>query len=275
VVTTLAGTAGATGSNDGTGGAAQFNSPEGLIVDGSGNVYVADTGNDTIRQITAAGVVTTVAGSALAAGSTDGTGGAARFNGPQGIVIDKSGNLYVADTGNDTIRKISSGGVVTTLAGTAGVTGATDATGAAAQFDGPRGMAIDAAGNIYIADSTNATIRMLTAAGIVTTIAGSPGAAGFADGTGTDARFDVPTGITIDSSGNLYVVDNLHAIIREITPAAVVSTVAGYPGAHGVTLGALPGTFSNPVGIAILPGTGVNLIVPDKGENAVLQVTLL
>jgi sugar lactone lactonase YvrE len=274
VVTTLAGTAGVTGSNNGTGAAAQFNSPQGIIADGSGNVYVADTGNDTIRMITAAGVVTTLAGTAGAAGSTDGTGSAARFNGPQGIVISAAGNLYIADTGNDTIRMITAAGVVTTVAGTVGVAGSTDATGAAAQFAGPEGLAIDTAGNVYIADTNNYTIRMMTPAGVVTTIAGSAGVAGYADGTGTDARFDLPTGIAIDSSGNLYVVDNLHAVIREVTPAAVVSTVAGYPGSHGVTLGALPGTFSNPVGIAILSGSGVKLVVPDKGENAVLLVTL-
>jgi hypothetical protein len=274
VVTTLAGTAGVTGSNNGTGAAAQFNSPQGIIADGSGNVYVADTGNDTIRMITAAGVVTTLAGTAGAAGSTDGTGSAARFNGPQGIVISAAGNLYIADTGNDTIRMITAAGVVTTVAGTVGVAGSTDATGAAAQFAGPEGLAIDTAGNVYIADTNNYTIRTMTPAGVVTTIAGSAGVAGYADGTGTDARFDLPTGIAIDSSGNLYVVDNLHAVIREVTPAAVVSTVAGYPGSHGVTLGALPGTFSDPVGIAILPGAGVSLVVPDKGENAVLKVTL-
>ncbi len=273
VVTTLAGTAGVTGSNDGTGSAAQFNSPQGLTVDASGNVYVSDTGNNTIRLVTPAGVVTTLAGSAGASGSSDGTGTAALFNRPLGIVIDTANNLYVADSGNDTIRKITPAGAVTTLAGMAGVTGGMDATGNAARFNTPAGLAIDASANIYVADSGNYTIRMVTSAGVVTTLAGIAGDAGNADGNGTDARFNVPTGIAIDANGNLYVIDSLYAILREITPAAVVSTIAGYRGSHGVTLGPLPGSFNNPIGIAILPGPAVSLVVPDKAENAVLLVT--
>jgi len=274
VVTTLAGTAGGTGSNDGTGGAAQFNSPQGLIADASANIYVADTGNNTIRKITPAGAVTTIAGTAGVTGSANGTGSAAQFNKPEGIVIDTSGNLYVADTGNDIIRMITPGGVVTTLAGSAGVVGAVDATGAAAEFDAPQGLAMSSAGNIYVADTGNYTIRMLTTAGVVTTIAGGAGLAGHADGTGTDARFNVPTGIAVDINDNLYVIDSFYRTLREITPAAVVTTVAGYPNSRGISLGALPGSFNNPIGIAILPGTGVALVVPDKGENAVLLVTL-
>ncbi len=147
VVTTLAGTAGTSGSTDGTGSAALFNGPQGLAVDSTtGNIYVADTGNDTIRQVTSAGVVTTLAGTAGTAGSTDGTGSAASFNKPAGIAVDSTtGNIYVADTGNDTIRMIAPGGVVTTLAGTAGTTGSTDGTGTAALFNGPVGVAEDSA----------------------------------------------------------------------------------------------------------------------------------
>jgi sugar lactone lactonase YvrE len=274
VSSTLAGTAGVTGSNDGTGGAAQFNSPQGIFFGASGSLYVTDTGNDTIRQITTAGVVTTLAGTAGTKGSTNGTGSAALFSSPQGVVTDTSGNVYVADTGNDTIRKIASGGVVTTLAGTAGVTGSTDAVGTAAQFDAPTGLAVDTSGNVYVADSGNYTIREVSPAGQVTTIAGVAGQPGNADGTGTDARFNAPTGIAIDSGSNLYVVDSFYRIIREVTPAAVVTTVAGFRGEHGVALGALPGSFNNPIGIAILPGSGISLVLPDKAENAILQVTL-
>jgi sugar lactone lactonase YvrE len=275
VVTTLAGTAGVTGSGDGTGPAAQFNSPQAIVLDAANNIYVADTGNNTIRVITQAGVVTTLAGTAGVAGVTDGTGLAAQFNSPEGLTVDASGNLYVADTGNDTIRMITPAGVVTTVAGTAGVTGVgADGSGAAAQFNAPVGLTIDSAGNIYIADSNDYTIRMMTPAGVVTTVAGSVGQAGFADGTGTGALFNIPTGITIDSSGNLYVVDSFYRVIREIGPGAAVSTIAGYPSFHGVELGPLPGSLNAPVGIAILPGSGVSLVVPDSGENAVLKVTL-
>jgi sugar lactone lactonase YvrE len=274
VVTTLAGTAGVTGSVDGSGAAAQFNSPRGMGADSLGNIYVADTGNDTIRMITPAGAVTTLAGTAGAAGSGDGIGNGAQFNAPQGLVLDPAGNIYVADTGNDTIREVTSTGVVTTLAGTPGVVGGDDGTGAAVQFNAPQGMAIDSDGNVYIADTGNYTIRALSPAGNVTTFAGTAGLAGNADGTGAAARFDLPTGIAVDSNNNLYVMDSLFRIIREVTPNAVVTTVAGYPSWEGVALGPLPGSFNNPIGIAILPGNGVRLVLPDQGENAVLLVTL-
>ena len=172
VVTTLAG--GVPGSADGTGAAAGFNNLSGVAVDGAGNVYVADSNNATIRKVTAAGVVTTLAGTAGAHGSADGTGAAARFYAPRGVAIDSAGNLYVADTAsNSTIRKVTAAGVVTTLAGTAGVLGSADGTGAAARFNGPSGVAVDSADNIYVADSGNNTIRKITPTGITTTIAGT------------------------------------------------------------------------------------------------------
>ena len=162
VVSTLAGLAGKVGSPDGTGTAARFDCPEGVAVDGSGNVYVADTYNHTIRKITSDGVVTTLAGLAgLAgsAGSADGTGSAARFNWPSGVAVDGSGNVYVADTGKNTIRKITTGGVVSTLAGTAGRSGSADGTGSAARFDNPYGVAVDGSSIVYVADTYNNTIR--------------------------------------------------------------------------------------------------------------------
>ena len=125
-----------------------------MAVDSSGNVYVADTGNDTIRKITPAGVVTTLAGSAGNVGSADGTGSAARFYYPLGVAVDSSGNVYVADTDNYTIRQITPAGVVTTLAGLAGNSGSADGTGSAARFYYPSGVAVDSTGNVYVADST-------------------------------------------------------------------------------------------------------------------------
>jgi sugar lactone lactonase YvrE len=170
-ITTLAGVP--IGSADGTGSAARFNYPDGVASDSSGNLYVADTGNNTIRKITPAGVVTTLAGTPGIIGSADGTGSHAQFNGPWSVAVDGSGNVYVADTGNNTIRKITSAGVVTTLAGTAGVTGSADGTGGAASFSAPSGVAADSSGNVYVADTNNFTIRKITPAGVVSTLAGT------------------------------------------------------------------------------------------------------
>ena len=163
-LTVLAGAPSGAGSLDGKGSTARFSYPYGVAVDGSGNVYVADQLNSTIRKITPAGVVTTLAGSPGQNGSTDGNGSAARFYNPQGVAVDGSGNVYVADTFNSTIRKITPAGVVSTLAGTAGQNGATDGTGPAAHFFQPYGVAVDSSGNVYVADMANNTIRKITPA---------------------------------------------------------------------------------------------------------------
>jgi hypothetical protein len=164
VVTTLAGTAGTVGSANGTGAAASFDDPTGVAYDPTtGDLFVADAGNDTIRMITSAGVVTTLAGTAGTVGSANGTGAAASFDGPQGVAVDAAGNVYVADTGNDTIRMITPGGVVTTLAGTAGTVGSANGTGAAASFNGPRGVAFDpTTDTLFAAYTGNDTIRSLS-----------------------------------------------------------------------------------------------------------------
>ncbi len=252
VVTTLAGTAGVTGSADGTGAAAQFLTPSGVAVDPStGNLYVADSLNYTIRMITPAGVVTTLAGTADQPGSADGTGAAARFEGPSGVAVDPTtGNLYVVD--GDTIRMITPAGVVTTLAGTAGVSGSADGTGAAAQFYFPSGVAVDDAGNVYVADSGNGTIREITPAGVVTTLAGTAGQLGSADGTGAAAQFDDPTNVAVDGAGNVYVADDGNETIREITPAGVVTTLAGTAGQQGSADGTgAAARFFQPAGLAV------------------------
>ena len=209
VVTTLAGS-GVAGDDDGTGTAAQFDLPSGVAVDAAGNVYVADAGNHRIRKITAAGVVTTLAGSTF--GYLDGTGAAAQFNSPFGVAVDAAGNVYVADTNNERIRKITAAGVVTTLAGS--TFGYVDGTGAAAKFNFPLGVAVDAVGNVYVADAQNNRIRKITAAGVVTTLAGST--LGFADGTGAAARFANPFGVAVDAAGNIYVADTANHRIRQI-----------------------------------------------------------
>jgi hypothetical protein len=265
VVMTLAGAAGMPDSADGTGAAARFNNPVGAGVDGAGNVYVSETTSSTLRKVTASGVATTLAGRASASpGSADGTGAAARFSAPARVAVDGAGNVYVADQGNATIRKVTPAGVVTTLAGTAGAIGSADGTGAAARFNSPTGVGVDGAGNVYVADQGNATIRKVTPAGVVTTLAGTAGMVGSADGTAAAARFNNPTIVAVDSLGNVYVADTANSTIRKITPAGVTTTVAGTAGMTGILLGAMP-RFAFPQGLAI---AGDSLVVSDA--NAIL-----
>ncbi len=272
VVSLLAGTSGQAGTTDGTGAAARFNQPGGIVVGSDGTVTVADTANATIRRITPAGVVTTLAGSASTRGNADGTGTAATFSNPLGLAQDTAGNIYVADSMNHTIRKIAAGGVVTTVAGTAGSSGAIDGTGAAARFNLPTGVAVDGAGNLYVTDATNNLIRKITPAGVVSTLAGLAGVSGSADGTGMDALFNNPSGLTVDGAGNVYVADTGNSVIRKITPAGAVSTVAGLAGIAGLMDGSgVNGWLSQPKTLTI--DTAGNLYVADTGNAAIRKVT--
>jgi len=232
-VTTLAGSPASPGYADGPGLSAQFHFPTGVSVDSAGDVYVADALNYAIRKITPAGEVSTFAGSPGKKGGRDGTGTAAMFQIPTDVALDSAGNIYVPDFGNQTIRKITPAGAVSTLAGSPGQTGAKDGAGSAAEFSKPMGAAVDAAGNVYVADSDNDTIRKITPAGVVSTLAGSPGKKGSQDGVGSAAGFSNPIAAAVDSAGNLYVADSLNFTIRKITPAGVVSTFAGSPGQAG------------------------------------------
>ncbi|NVM62239.1 RHS repeat-associated protein [Mucilaginibacter sp. SG538B] len=249
-VTTLAGS-GSQGFTNGTGTAASFYHPVGLAADASGNIYVADEDNNAIRKITPAGVVTTFAGSG-AQGSADGTGSSASFYYPCGVAVDGSGNVYVADAFNNKIRKITSAGVVSTLAGS-GTASSVDGTGTGATFNQPFSVVTDASGNIYVADRVGAKIRKVTPTGVVTTLAGS-GTASFADGTGTAASFNAPTGLGIDKAGNLYVTDEANNRIRKVTSAGIVTTLSG-TGGQGSTNGAgTASTFNLPFAIAANAG---------------------
>ncbi len=230
IVTTVAGEAGIQGGADGLGGAAQFSYPYGIAVDSNGNIYAADTANFTIRKITPGGAVITLAGTAGVQGSADGVGSAARFSYPNGVAVDSSGNVYVADTGNCTIRKITAGGVVTTLAGRAGVNGGSDGMGSSASFSYPQGLAVDQGGNVYVADTDNFTIRKVTPQGIVSTLAGTTGVEGSADGLGSAAQFLTPISVAVDQNGDIYVGDGYvgyssNSKIREISPDGVVTTL--------------------------------------------------
>lgn len=215
-------------SIDGVRNDARFCQPWDVALDSAGNVFVAEASSARIRRITPGGSVTTFAGDGTP-GYTDGTGTAARFMFPTSIAIDANDILYVTDTDAHTIRKITPAGVVTTLAGTGGLSGSTDATGAAARFQSPQGITVAANGNIYVADTGNHTIRKITPAALVSTLAGTAGVWGFLDATGTAAQFNLPTGISVGPDGNLAVADLGNHAIRKVTPAGAVVTWAGGP----------------------------------------------
>lgn len=271
-VSTLAGSAGLTGSSNGNGTAARFFIPYGVAVDGAGNLYIADTSNHTIRKLVlATGDVSTIAGSPGLIGNSDGVGGNARFYFPYGLAVDGTGNLFVADRNNHAIRAVAlATGAVTTLAGRAGVSGNSDGNGSAARFNGPQAVAVDSAGSVYVADSGNHTIRKIVAAtGAVTTLAGSAGVSGSSDGTGTTARFNVPSGVAADGAGNLFISDSRNSTIRklELTDNRV-TTFIGSAGQRRVTPGPLPALFNRPSGLTVSP-TGELFLL---GEDAVLGV---
>jgi sugar lactone lactonase YvrE len=229
-VTTLAGMAGVSGTANGAGAAARFRGPNGLALDGAGNLFVADTGNHVIRKIVlATATVTTVAGSAGEYGSVDAAGGAARLRSPVGLAWDGGGSLYFTDAGNSTVRKLElATGMVTTLAGTAGMPGSADGTGAAARFADPRGLALDGAGNLFLVDTSFPSLirKLVLATGEVTTVAGGRTSAFGADGIGTAASFDNPADVTY-YDGNLYVADSGHTIRRVEVATARVTTISG------------------------------------------------
>ena len=276
-VTTFAGGSGASRGSDGTGTAASFDQPQGISYDGAGNLFVADTYDNTIRKIViATGAVTTLAGTPGQTGSADGTGSSARFAWPSGVVSDGVGNLYVTDEGNRVIRKIViATGAVTTLAGTPGQIGFGDGTGAEAIFAEPTGIATDGAGNLYVADTSNAAIRKIViATGAVTTFAGTAGQHGTADGTGTSAQFSAPWGIVSDGMGNLYVADASSSTIRKIVIAtAAVTTVAGKPDHTGTADGTgADARFNGAYGITV-DGVG-DLFVADTINNSIRRVEM-
>lgn len=250
VVSNVAGTPGVFGSSNGTAASASFNNPHSIAIDRLGNIYVADRFGHKIRKITPGGVVSTFAGSG-SVGATDGTGTAASFNEPWAITIDTIGNLYVADTKNYKIRKITAGGVVTTVAGT-GTFGVTNGHASVAQFGFPSGVAVNKNGSvIYVADRMTNTIRRIQNDTVIT-FAGTVFSPGSNDGQGIQAKFDHPYGIALDDAGNVLVADEFNNKIRKITPSGLVSTIAGN-GTQGSSDGpALSSSFNAPWGVCVM-----------------------
>jgi len=266
-VTTLAGSFFA-GSTNGIGTAAKFDNPMGVAVDSLLNVYVADKNNNLIRKISPSGDVTTLAGSG-APGSANGTGTEASFSMVTGVAVDSSLNVYVVDTINNLIRKISPEGVVTTLAGS-GAQGSANGTGTEASFNWPYGVAVDSSLNVYVADRSNHIIRKISPAGVVTTLAGS-GTPGSANGTGTEASFNYPSGVAVDSSGNVYVADSYYELIRKISPAGVVTTLAGSGTAGSANGTGTEASFLIPSGVAV--DSSGNVYVADTGNQLIRKIS--
>jgi secreted PhoX family phosphatase len=255
--TTVAGSPGQMGVQDGTNGAARFSMPRSLALDSLGRVYVGDSGALRLVSRSVSGgqtnwIVKTVAGKPYSFGIVDGTNSGASFSGPPGLAVDKWDNIYATDS--SAIRRVTvsvSGGqtnwVVTTIAGSPYFTGTADGVGAVARFNSPLGIAVDSTGNLYVADYRNHTIRLMVPSisngqtnWVVSTIAGQAGNPGSADGIGTAAQFNYPAGLAVDSAGNLYVMDPLNYTVRKITPAVadgqtnwVVTTLAGSAGVQG------------------------------------------
>jgi sugar lactone lactonase YvrE len=284
VVNTIIGTPGKHGSADGTNAEARLSHPHGIAIDDEGNLYVADTFNHTIRKIRRFGsnwVATTIAGQVGVSGVLDGTNSGARFNGPGSVTIGPDGDLFVADTQNNAIRKLTLAGsnwVVTTIAGLAGpVEGSSDGTNREARFFAPFGVAADSHDNLYVADFENSTVRKITRNGadwVVTTIAGLAGNSGYADGTNNAARLSHPQAIAVDQADNVYVLDSGTDTIRLIQCIGtnyVVRTIVGLPWRWGYADGT-----NNTVQFNVAEGIAVdkagNIFVADTGNNVVRQI---
>ena len=291
VVTTFAGSGpSSSGSNDGTGTGAKFKYPIGICIDTSQNLYVTDAGNHTIRKITLSGVVTTFAGTAGKIGKDDGNGASSSFNTPYGITSDLSNNIYICDSINHTIRKITPLGDVTTFAGTAGNTGIIDGLGSEARFNSPQWIIYDAISNtLLVSDTGNKKIRKITMSGLVTTYLGSfTGAASPYSASGAVNTYDIkcsndskhssfrtPMGMVVDSTDSIYVCDSGNHIIRKITQNGnygIASTFAGMPSISGFKNNSNKlSLFNKPTDITI--DSSGNFYVCDFGNKAIRKIT--
>ncbi len=252
-----------------------LNNPEGICVDASGNVFVNNTKNHNIIRITSAGSASIYAGGNAVSGTTNGAGTTARFFEPEGIFCGSSNTFYVADVDNNQIRKISdaAANVILYAGSTAGTSGFINGQSTDARFYNPKGITADSSGNVFVADNLNHVIRKISAAGDVTTFAGSSaGTAGNVDGTGTAARFNKPYALTIDSSNNVYVSDSSNHSIRKITPAGVVTTVAGSGVAGSSDGSGTAASFNDPRGITY-DSTNKVIYVSCAGDNKIRKIT--
>jgi len=262
IITTIAGSGGGSGYSGDGGPAidATFWGPVGIAVDGSGNLFIVDNSNNVIRKIDTSGIITTVAGNKTLGYGYSGDGGpatAAQLNEPYAVAVDLTGNFFIADLGNDVVRRVDTSGIITTFAGIYALGGYSGDGGPAtdAELSGPNGVTVDDSGNVYISDASNNMIRKVSTSGIITTYAGSnTGAVGYSGdgGPATAATLNFPSAVSINSSGNLYIADNGNNVIRKVTPSGTIYTVAGdgiwgYTGNGGVATSA---ELKHPGGVA-------------------------
>jgi len=268
VVTTLAGN-GIAGFADGQDTAARFNGPTGITCDLAGNIYVTDQMNNRIRKITPSGLVSTYAGDGFI-GALDGAAASARFNFPIGIACDTAGNLFIADQYNHKIRKISAAGIVSTLCGD-GVAGFINGTASLSRFSMPTGIVVDLAGNVYVADYGNHSIRKVTSAGLSSTYAGT-GASGYKDTLAAYSQFSTPSGLFCDLNGDVIVADRSNQKIRRISPNGIVSTIAGSFWGNANAIGSAA-QFANPYSLS--KNLNGDFIIADGGNNQIRRLSAI
>jgi sugar lactone lactonase YvrE len=243
--------------------------PQGITVDAAGNAYVGNYADNTLRKVNAQGQITLFAGSVAVAGNEDGKGAAARFKTPRGLTLSTTGEIYVSDADGTAIRKITPDGDVTTFAGKAGEEGYADGTGTNARFGFVGSLAADSSGNVYAADFGNYVMRKITASGIVSTVAGSPGNPGTVDATGQEAQFASMWGAAVDRTGNVYIA-SLNSI-RKITPVGTVTTIAGaYHDSGSVDGPRESARFSGPLGLAV--DRQDNIYVADTSNHTIRRI---
>lgn len=279
IITTVAGTSGGYSGDNGAATSAELAVPNGVAVDSSGNIYIADTGNNRIRKVDTNGIITTVAGDGSVGYSGDnGAATSAQLNYPTGLAVDSRGNIYIADALNDRIRKVDTNGTITTVAGNgwAGYSG-DNGPATSAQLTNPLGVAVDSSGNIYIADYSYNIIRKVDTNGIITTVAGD-GTQGYSgnNGAATSAELSGPEGVEVDSNGNIYIADSENHKIRKVDINGIITTVAGtdsteYNGDNGDNGAATSAWLYEPRGVEV--DSNGNIYIADTNNDRIRKVS--